>query len=124
MILKLPPNQEFALRKLALNGVEFDGGPVTTDSDGVLLNGVSVDDRVVFSPVVVTVRKNAVLVSLNPRIGEILGYQPAFPTVLGAGFWGVLDLYTQGVDETQAAELQSLGWAVKLHFVPVQGFSN
>ena len=122
MILKLPPNQDVALRKLRLNGLDFDG-EVSVEGSGVTLTGVTVEDRFLSSPTVVTVSRNAVLVSLNPAVGEIIGYQPAYSTVLADGFWGQIEAVCGGVDDEQTAQLTALTWFAKLYFVPVQGFS-
>ena len=122
MILKLPPNQEFALRKLRLNGLDFDG-EVSVEGSSVTLTGVTVEDRFLSSSVVVSVARNAVLVTLNPAIGEILGYQPAYSTVVAEGFWGHIEAVCGGVDDEQTAQLTALTWFAKLYFVPVQGFS-
>lgn len=124
MFLKLGKNSELALKRLIMGGVTFDG-PVEVEDDGILLMGpievvnseVTTTDLV--APAVITLRKHALLISPNPLIGEILGYQPACPTTLSAGYFGDLAIKCGQVTDQQKEELQALPWLAKLHFVLV-----
>jgi hypothetical protein len=124
MFIKLGKNPDLAIKRLVMGGVSFDG-PVEVEDDGVLLGGpIQVENPEVtttdiVAPVVITLRKHALLVSPNPAIGEILGYQPAFPVTLSAGYFGELELKCGQVTDQQKEELQALPWLAKLHFILV-----
>jgi hypothetical protein len=68
----------------------------------------------------VGVRRNAVLVSLDPRLGEAVGYQPAAPTLLNVGYWGAIQVsFKTQEDAALAFSLLGGAPAVTLSLVPV-----
>jgi hypothetical protein len=65
------------------------------------------------------VRRNAVLVVVNPKLGEFLGYQPAAPQVLFPGHFGPVSVKFKSADDALGAFTQLAGdWVVRL--CPVQ----
>lgn len=110
-----------AKQRLASAGVDLDdtANPDGWDVEeaGVVAEDYVADGRVFQTTLVVTVRKNCLAVSVNPQIGEALGYQPAAPQYLYPGYWGSVDVYVQTPED--AAKLAKLPWLVKLHLVPV-----
>lgn len=72
----------------------------------------------------VQVRKNMVVVHLNPAVSEALGYQPGGPTFLQPGFFGELEWTVQAadLDASFGALLDRLDWLVELSLLPVTVF--
>jgi hypothetical protein len=127
MFLRFNANsQEMSMRRLRQNGVSVEGpeGSFEVIESGVQLNGFvpSTETGELQSQAVITVRKNCLLVSLNPDLGALLGYQPAAPQILYAGEFSQLVVNTQGLELDDLAELAKLPWLARLHYVVVGNF--
>lgn len=112
-----------AKRRFAAAGIDLqDGAP---EDWGVETDGISADTftrvgRILRTKLQVGVRKNCLAVSVNPKIGEVLGYQPAAPQYLYPGYLGQIDVYVKSQDDSDLIE--DLPWLVRLHLVPVTKF--
>lgn len=117
-------DREKALRRMYAFGVDFEALDSTTwdvAKEGIDLYGrapTALDISV--AGVHVAVRRNAVAVVVNPKLGEAVGYQPAAPQYLFPGYWGGVDVRFR-TPEDAAAAYATLGqdWAVRLCLVPV-----
>lgn len=122
MFLRLNAKSEEQTRKrLRMAGVEIEGA-IQPEDDGVCLVGDPVfEENAIVVPNVVTVRKHAVMVSLNPRLLGLLGYMPGYATVLSAGWFGDIELATgmARLTESQEEQIKELEWLAKLHFIRV-----
>lgn len=68
----------------------------------------------------VGVRRNAVLVVVNPKLGEAVGYQPAAPQFLFPGYWGGVDVKFRSLEDAiRAGEHLGGDWGVRLCLVQV-----
>lgn len=122
MILVLRGTIEKVQQRLRANGIDFDGA----------LDGMEVEDHGVRMPQAdepavrtlatrarVAVRKNALLVTVNPAVGELLGYTPGHATLLTTGWWAPVELKFQTEEDCRMVAALGLPWLVTVSVLPV-----
>ena len=128
MFMRFGANVEASLRRLRMAGVSLEGPANSFDviESGIELKTFEADTETgeLQSKAVVTVAKNCLVVSLNPEIGALLGYQPAAPSILYAGEFAQLVVNTQGIEPSDLAELAKLTWFARLHYMVVGNYES
>lgn len=125
MFLRLrSANPEHTLKRLTNTGIDFEGGDVEVEDDGVVLASFTLNTDAALpaleSTTIVGVRKHAIQITPNPAIGEALGFQPAFPLVLSVGAYGCIAVTLPATTPVAILErLTKLEWLAKVHIVMV-----
>lgn len=122
MILVLRGTAEKVQQRLRANGIDFaaDRSGLEVDDHGVKMPpSEEAGPRRLATRADVAVRKNSLLVTLNPQVSELLGYTPAYPTLLTAGWWAPVEVGFQSEEDCRMVAALGLPWLVTVSLMPV-----